>query len=261
MRQGTTREALLGALGRAVRARRSALGLTLRELGERAGVSERFMAQLECGKGNISVARLHDVARALGTTSSALLADAEPSRVGNEKRVLALLGLRGAGKSAIGARAAEKLGVRFVELDALVEAAAGMSLRELFELHGTQYYRRVEREALAGFLASGEPAVLATGGGIVTDHETYEMLRRGTVTIWLKARPEDHWRRVIAQGDVRPMANRDDAMNDLRRLLLARAPLYERADHVVDTSALGLERAVRAVVRLAPSIARSRAAG
>lgn len=244
-----------------VRAERTRRALSRRELSDRAGVSERFLVQLEGGQGNISVARLSDVARALDTSAAALLTAATPDRAsgaedgaqpsGASRRVVvALLGLRGAGKTTIGARAASALGVPFVELDALVERAAGMSLRELFELHGAQYYRRVERDALARFLARGEPAVLATGGSLVTDHESFEALRRGAVTVWLKARPEDHWSRVVAQGDARPMAGRADAMDDLRRLLLARAPLYERADRVVDTSALGLERAVRAVVRV-----------
>jgi XRE family aerobic/anaerobic benzoate catabolism transcriptional regulator len=245
-------EALLQALGRTVRARRTALGLTLRALAARARVSERFLAQLEGGAGNISVARLHDVARALDTSAAALLTGEAPDAdARTPRRVVALLGLRGAGKSTVGARAAAALGVPFVELDALVEQAEGMRLPELFELHGTAYYRRIERQALAAFLAAGEPAVLATGGGLVTDPESYETLRRGAITVWLKARPEEHLARVVAQGDLRPMANHDDAMSDLRKLLRARAPLYERADHIVDTSALGLERAVRAVVQAA----------
>jgi XRE family aerobic/anaerobic benzoate catabolism transcriptional regulator len=244
----------LRALGQLVRDKRTRLGFSLRELSRRAEVSERFLVQLEGGTGNISVARLWDVARALETTAAELLATAPAAQERahpSARRVVALLGLRGAGKTTVGKRAAEALGVRFVELDALVERAAGMKLRELFELHGTQYYRAIERRALEDFFASGERAVLATGGGIVTDHDSYEMLRRGAVTVWLKARPEDHWTRVVAQGDARPMADRADAMVDLRKLLLARAPLYERAEHVVDTSALGLDRATRAVVRAA----------
>lgn len=246
------RHALLHGLGLAVRARRTALGFTLRELSRRAGVSERFLVQLEAGDGNISVARLHDVAVALDTTAATLLTEA-PERGNAEvpRRTIALLGLRGAGKSAIGRRAAQATGLPFVELDEMVEQRAGTNLRELFEMHGAQYFRETERAALREVLARGEPVVLATSGGIVTDHETFELLRREATTVWLKARPEDHWDRVVAQGDARPMANRSDAMDDLRKLLRARGPLYERAQHVVDTSALGLDRAVKAVVRAA----------
>jgi XRE family aerobic/anaerobic benzoate catabolism transcriptional regulator len=244
--------ALLHGLGQAVRARRTLLGFTLRELSARAAVSERFLVQLEAGEGNISVARLHDVAIALETTAAALLAAApEQSRAKGPRNTIALLGLRGAGKSTVGRRAAQALGMPFVELDAVVEQRAGTSLRELFELHGAQYFRETERAALREVLARGEPVVLATSGGIVTDHETYELLRRETITIWLKARPEDHWERVVAQGDARPMANRSDAMDDLRKLLRARGPLYERAQHVVDTSTIAVDRAVKAVVRAA----------
>ena len=246
------RHALLQGLGQAVRARRTAQGFTLRELSKRAGVSERFLVQLEGGSGNISVARLHDVAIALDTTAATLLTEApEHGRGLTTRRTLALLGLRGAGKTTIGQRAARATGLPFVELDAVVERRAGTNLRELFELHGAHYFRETERAALREVLSRGEPVVLATSGGIVTDHDTFELLRRETTTVWLKARPEDHWDRVVAQGDARPMANRSDAMDDLRKLLRARGPLYERAQHVVDTSALGLERAVKAVVRAA----------
>ena len=253
-RRAAAHEHLLGQLGLAVRERRGAVGLTRRELSQRAGVSERFLVQLEAGEGNISVARLHDVAVALGVSAAALLTLAPvgaPRAPVNHRRVVALVGLRGAGKSTIGRRAAEQLGVPFVELDTLVEQRAGTRLEAMFELHGAAYYRRVEREALHDFLARREAAVLATGGGLVTDTATYELLRREAVTVWLRARPEDHWDRVVQQGDARPMANRSDAMNDLRRLLHARGPLYEQAQVVVDTRALGLARSVRAVVRAA----------
>lgn len=238
-------EGLLRDLGRSVRSRREGLSLTRKSLSERASVSERFLAELEGGRGNVSVTRLQDIALALGTTAAALLsADA-----GQEQpRVVALLGLRGAGKSAIGQRAAERLGVAFLELDAMIERAAGMGLPGLFELHGAAYYRRVERQALVDFLSERRAAVLATGGGIVTDEETFAILRRETRTVWLKARPEDHLSRVRAQGDLRPMANHQDALSDLRRILGQREPLYARADVTVDTSALGLARSVRAVV-------------
>jgi XRE family transcriptional regulator, aerobic/anaerobic benzoate catabolism transcriptional regulator len=240
------RHPALSALGRAVRARRTERELTLHALSQRAGVSERFLIQLEGGRGNISVARLCDVARALDTSAAELLKDADELPAG--RRVVALLGLRGAGKSSIGNALAERLGVSFVELDQLLEHAAGMSLGEVFELGGESFYRRLERDVLRRFLDGHGSAVLATGGSLVNDAETFELLRRGATTIWLKARPEDHMTRVLAQGDERPVKNRRDAMAELRALLGARAPLYAQADHAVDTSLLGEAGSVDALV-------------
>ena len=136
-----------------------------------------------------------------------------------------LLGLRGAGKTTIGKRLARRLRVPFVELYRRVEEAAGLSLDEIFALHGQDYYRRLEREALETVLAQGRPTVVATGGGIVTSGETYALLRRKAVTVWLRADAEDHWNRVVQQGDRRPMADNPGAMAELRRLLVARQPL------------------------------------
>lgn len=236
----------LRALGRSVRVRRTERELTLHALSERAGVSERFLSQLEAGRGNISVARLCDVARALGTSAAELLKDADAVPAG--RRVVALLGLRGAGKSSIGMTLAERLKVPFIELDQLVERAAGMSLAEVFELGGESFYRRLERGALRRFFDRRAAAVLATGGSLVNDAETFELLRKSATTIWLKARPEDHMLRVLAQGDERPMRDRRDAMEELRTLLGARTPLYAQADHAVDTSLLGEQGAVDALV-------------
>lgn len=242
-------EHLLATLARAVRARRKAQGLTLRELSARSGVSQRFLVQMERGDGNVSVARLADVADALETTAAALLAEGE--HPAPAKRVVALIGLRGAGKTAIGGRAAKQLGVPFVELDALVEEAAGMRLAALFELHGEPYYRKLERDTLRAFFDRTSGAVLATGGSLVQDPETYALLRRRATTVWLRAKPEDHMRRVVEQGDARPMANRVNAMAELRALLRAREPLYAQADVVVDTSAEPLRAAVADVVKAA----------
>ena len=231
------RERLLHALGAAVRERRTELGLTMRALAKKAGVSERFLVQLEAGDGNISVARLEDVGEALGTTGAALLAQA--SRGGPAARrpgILALVGLRGAGKSSIGGAVASKLGVPFVELDELIVREAQMTLSTIFEIHGERYYRAMEREVLRRLLATGKPMVIATGGSIVTDAETWGLLRSRARTIWLKATPDEHWSRVVAQGDVRPMRDRPRAMNELQALLGRRQPLYEMADEVVDTA-------------------------
>jgi XRE family aerobic/anaerobic benzoate catabolism transcriptional regulator len=137
--------------------------------------------------------------------------------------------------------------VPFVELDQRIEKAADLTLRELFSLHGEDYYRRLERETLTEVLAERRPMVLATGGGIVASPETYALLRRSAVTVWLRARPEDHWNRVVRQGDRRPMTDHPQAMADLRALLAAREPLYAMAAHTVETSGLGVEEVVGVV--------------
>lgn len=231
------RNKLLRDLGRAVRNARSDRGLTLRELSEQADVSIRFLADLEAGRGNVSVGRLHDIAVALGTTAAELLTR-------GSRRVISLLGLRGAGKSTIGHRLAERLKVPFVELDREVEQAAGLPLSSLFELHGEAHYRRLEREALQRVLDRHDAAVVATGGSIVTDDETYALLRARTQTVWLAASPDSHWTRVVEQGDVRPMHNRANAKAELAQLLEQRRPRYEKADKIVDTDRLGVEGVV-----------------
>lgn len=236
-------EDILLSLGRRARGLRLARGWTLREVAERSGLSARFVVQLEAGRGNISVRRLADIAAALDTTPSDLLAvsDAEPPQV------VALLGLRGAGKTTIGRRLARRRRVPFVELDRRVEQAADLSLGELFTLHGEDYYRRLEREVLQDVLTDARPMVLATGGGLVASHETFALLRRFAVTIWLRASPEDHWNRVVRQGDRRPMADHPQAMADLRTLLKTREPLYALADHTVDTSGVSADKVVTAI--------------
>lgn len=207
--------------------------------------------QLESGEGNISVARLADVAAALGTSSSEMLARAEKAETAEiepvDARIVALLGLRGAGKSTIGPRLAKKLDAPFVELDALVAREAGMKLSTIFELHGEDYFRNIEREALKKFLDSHQNAVIATSGSIVTSKQTYAMLRERTLTVWLKARAQDHWSRVVAQGDGRPMKDRANAMNELKALLKSRTPLYAQAFATVDTSKLAIDDAVARV--------------
>ena len=224
---------VLHALGMKVSEARTGRGWTLRELAERSGVSVRFLVQLEAGRGNISVKRLSDLAAAFGVTPSDLLRqEAMPMA----PHIIALLGLRGAGKTTIGKQLARRLHVRFVELDRRIEKAADMSLAELFSLYGEDHYRRLERESLARVLAENHSIVLATGGGIVASAETYALLKKHATTVWLRATPEDHWNRVLRQGDRRPMKNHPQAMADLRALLAAREPLYARADRTVDTS-------------------------
>jgi len=241
-------QTLLRDLGERVRTRREERGLSREALARSSGLSVRYLAQLEAGAGNISIARLADVAVALRTTATALLAeDSAVVAASREERVVALLGLRGAGKTTVGLALAKTLGVAFFELDQLIERAAGLSPSSVFEVHGERYFRHLERETLARFLVEHRRGVLATSGGLVTDASTYELLRRHTLTVWLKAQARDHWDRVVAQGDSRPMANRTEAMAELKALLANREPLYAKADLVVDTSALSARQTVERI--------------
>lgn len=234
-------DTLLALVGARVRTTRQRLELSRRALAERSGVSERFLAQLEGGDGNISLARFADVAAALGTTPAALLEGLTPDP---RKKAVALLGVRGAGKSTVGSELARRLGVPFVEVDQHIEKKAGLRLGEIFELHGEAYYRKVEHDVLRALLARATPMVLATGGSIVSDADNFAFLRARCMTVWLKARAEDHWNRVIQQGDQRPMGKNPHAFSELETLLGARASLYAGAHHTVDTS----RRPVTAVV-------------
>ncbi|MDB4940986.1 MAG: Regulatory protein of benzoate catabolism [Labilithrix sp.] len=244
------RAKLLRDLGAAVRARRTELGLTMRQLATIAGVSERFLVQLEAGDGNISVARLEDVAEGLRTTGADLLTSASrASGAVAGPGIVALVGLRGAGKSSIGAAVAERLAVPFVELDELIVREAQMTLSTIFEIHGERYYRGIEREVLRRLLDRGEAMVIATGGSIVTDPETWGLLRSRARTVWLRAEPREHWSRVVAQGDARPMRDRPRAMNELRALLASRAPLYQLAHVTIETSGKKPPAVVDAVLR------------
>ena len=237
----------LDAVGAAVRRHRERLGWSRRELASHSGVSERFLAQLETGDGNISLRRFADVARALGTSPSALLGPADAAGAATP---IALLGVRGAGKSSVGASLAHQLGVEFVELDQRIEQAAGLPLGELFALHGEAYYRRIEREVLTRLLANPVPMVLATGGSIVNDSTNYALLRARCRTVWLAAGAEDHWNRVVAQGDQRPMAENPHAFAELRALLAARKELYARADHTIETTGRRVPQVAAAIADL-----------
>ncbi len=238
---------LLTEIGLRVRVRRLERGLTLKGLAQVSGLSERFVSDLEAGKANISVLNLAEVAAGLQVSLPSLVA--EPTTPTRRAGVLALLGLRGAGKSTVGKALSDRLGVPFFELDRLVEAEAGMSLSELFAIHGEGYFRQVELQALKKFLLAHPQAVLATGGGLVTSPDAFKLLLERTFTIWLKASPEEHWHRVVKQGDLRPMENRPSAMAELKRRLREREPLYARAALVCVTSGKTANAVVNELVR------------
>lgn len=240
---------LLTRLGERTKRLRLEQDLTLRELAERSGVSLRFLLQIESGRANVSVRRLADVASALGTSPAALLSEDEPSRP-----MIALLGLRGAGKTTVGRKLAKKMRVPFVELDRQIEQAAGLALGDIFAMHGEEYYRRLEREALSQLVQQHTAMVLAAGGGIVTSPEAMKLLERNAVTVWLRADPEDHWNRVLHQGDRRPMEDQPQAMDALRALHAAREPLYAAADLVVDTSRVAVDEVVSVLEGQLPQI-------
>ena len=223
--------AYLSQLGGRVREWRAAHGTTRKDLAAASGISERYLAQLESGAGNISILLLRKVARAMGVPVESLVREASL-----ETRPIALLGLRGAGKSTLGAKLAEALHVPFVELDREVEKEAGAALGEVFSMYGQDAFRRFERRALERVLSTNQRPVIATGGGLVTDPGTYELLLERCRCVWLKASPGEHMARVIAQGDMRPFKGRSAALGEIEKLLADRNRLYGRAELVLDTS-------------------------
>jgi len=255
--------------------------MTRKELAKSAYVSERFLAQLETGHGNISIIRLRRIAHAMdlgverlaqekngdvpeiaGTIAlleklrpeerrraQAMLAEKFGVKSEEERRGrVALVGLRGAGKSTLGALLAERIGAPFIELDRRIEQESGVKLSAVFGLYGPAGFHRLEREALERVLETNERFVLATGGSIVNEPETFSRLRSACYTVWLKAKAEDHMQRVIAQGDKRPMAGSQWAMADLRKILAGREPLYEKADARVSTSGKTVKQAAAELV-------------
>jgi XRE family aerobic/anaerobic benzoate catabolism transcriptional regulator len=231
--------AYLAQLGERVRAWRNGHGMTRKALASASGVSERYLAQLEAGQGNISVLLLRKLAHAMHVSVESLVregAEQDPAR-----RRIALLGLRGAGKSSLGEKLAASLGVPFIELDSEVEREAGTKLGEVFSMYGQEAFRRFERRALERILRTHESAVIAAGGSLVTDPDTYRLLLDNCHTVWLRARPEDHMNRVIAQGDMRPFKGRSAAIDEIRKLLSDRDRLYSRADTTIETSGRSLK--------------------
>jgi XRE family aerobic/anaerobic benzoate catabolism transcriptional regulator len=222
---------LLERVAMRVRRLREARSMSRPDLAVKSGLSVRFLARIEAGDGNISLRRLSHLAEALGTTPEALLS--APRERGS---VIALVGMRGAGKSTIGPRLATRLERPFLEMDALIQDEAGLPLDQIFELHGERYYRRLERETLERILERERSAVVAAAGGVVNEPTTWRLLLQKTTVVWLRARPEDHWSRVLGQGDRRPMADHPDAMAELSAMLAARESRYAQAHVAVDTS-------------------------
>jgi XRE family aerobic/anaerobic benzoate catabolism transcriptional regulator len=237
---------LLDALGRRIRFWRLRESMTVRALATRASLSPRFLMDVEAGRGNISVRRLAAIAAALGTTLADLVTT--PPSTDTARPIVALLGVRGAGKTSIGRRLAKRLKVPFVELDTLVAEQAGLALGEIFSLYGEDYYRRLEREVLRELLVGARPAVIAVGGGLVTSPEAFALLRQHTRTVWLRARPLDYWNRVMRQGDQRPMNEHPQAREALKALVAQREPMYRQADTIVDTARLTVAEAVDRVL-------------
>ena len=231
--------AYLSLLGDRVRAWRNEHGMTRKALSAACGVSERYLAQLEAGEGNISVLLLRKVARAMGVPVETLVREEEAPQ-----KSIALLGLRGAGKSTLGARLAGFLKLPFVELDREVEKEAGAALGEVFAMYGQDAFRRFERRALERVLSQHERAVIATGGGLVTDSSTYQLVLERCRCVWLKASPEEHMARVIAQGDMRPFKGRSAALDEIKKLLDDRNRLYSRANATIDTSGKTLKQSL-----------------
>ena len=277
--------AFLTALGDRVRELRARRGMTRKILAKDSGVSERYLAQLEGGHGNASLLILRQLARALDVPLEALVGAAqEPpvelshatellKRLGPEQLAearaflqktfgdadvkgrtgrIALIGLRGAGKTTLGTALADRLGVPFIELDREIERESGVSLATIFDFYGQAGYRRMERRCLDRVIETHARFVLATGGSIVSEASTFERLLAACWTVWLKAAPSEHMERVVAQGDMRPMAGNRESMHDLARILTGREPLYRRADAEVDTSGRAVTASLDALVAAVP---------
>jgi len=260
-------DAFAAAIGSLVRSSRAKRGMTRRQLAEQSGASERYLAQIESGQGNPSVIVLKSIAEALDVPMIELLPRTQgrsealdrivellvrlpqselpavadliagrADRTADRARRIALVGLRGAGKSTLGRKLAEHLGCPFIEVDRLVEREYGASIPDLIEIAGLSTFRRYERTCLERVIERNTAAVIATAGGIVANPDSYALLLRRTHTIWIKARPDEHMRRVMAQGDFRPMAQNREAMADLVAILEARRADYGRAQATLDTS-------------------------
>lgn len=239
----------LRSLGDRVRRARMERNVTRKALANSSGVSERYLAQLESGEANVSVLLLREIARALELSAASLLSEQLPSGT----RV-ALIGLRGAGKSTVGKLLAEKLQVPFIELDREIEHASGVSIAMILDMYGQEGFRRLERQSLEEVLKAHSDFVLATSGGLVQDAGTYERLRETCLTVWLRTSPEEHMQRVIGQGDMRPMGNNAQAMDALKRILAEREPLYAQAESTQNTSGRAPETIATEIARQVMSV-------
>ena len=240
-REDRSEAAYLARLGERVRAWRAEHAMTRKTLALASGVSERYLAQLESGQGNISVLLLRKLAHAMQVPVELLVR--EHGAAAKSARI-ALLGLRGAGKSTLGAKLAQALQAPFIELDREVEKEAGAPLGEVFSMYGQEAFRRFERKALARVLKQFPRAVIATGGSLINDPDTYSLLLDHCTCVWLKATPEEHMARVMAQGDLRPFKGSPAALEEIRRLLADRDRLYARADAVLGTSGRPLKQSL-----------------
>jgi XRE family aerobic/anaerobic benzoate catabolism transcriptional regulator len=276
--QSSPEDSFLEELGQRVRTMRGLRGMSRKVLAKVSGISERYIAQLESGKGNVSIVLLRRVSDAMGAHIEDLIPTGEPApdwpvirdllrkatpdQIAHAKDILAghgpngasahrqmpfagiaLIGLRGAGKSTLGRMLAKQIGWSFVELNKEIEQQNGLSVAEIIALYGQEGFRRMEQTALGQLLARKELMVLATGGGIVSEPLTFDLILSSFYTIWLKAEPEEHMARVRRQGDLRPMADDRSAMAELRTILLSREPLYARASAVVDTAGQSVDDA------------------
>jgi XRE family aerobic/anaerobic benzoate catabolism transcriptional regulator len=277
-------EAYLHRLGERVRTLRNQRGMSRKALAAHARVSERYLAQLETGLGNCSIVLLRRISRALGLPVMQLVQEgADPpldlvlltqflerlpppaltqardllqrhlseTTDDQRRRRIALMGLRGGGKSTLGRLLAERLDLPFIELDREIEKRSGASLSEIFDMFGQETFRRAEREALDDVLRRHQHFVIATSGSIVTEPSTLELLLASCFTVWVRAEPEDHMKRVMAQGDMRPMANSTRAMEDLVSILKSREPLYAKAEAVVSTTGKTPEQNLSELLRIA----------
>ena len=276
-------DAYLRRLGERVRTLRNQRGMTRKALAQHAKISERYLAQLEAGLGNGSIVLLRRIARAIGLPVTQLVQEgADPAldlvlvnqflerlspealgeardlllkhfserSDGQRSRRIALIGLRGGGKSTLGRLLAEQLGMPFIELDREIERRSGATLSEIFDMFGQETFRRAEREALDDVLRQHPQFVIATSGSIVTEPGTLELLLASCFTVWVRAEPQEHMKRVMAQGDMRPMAGSARAMEDLISILKSREPLYAKAEAALFTTGKTPEQNLAELLRL-----------